>query len=337
MRQVTIAVVIPAYNAESFVVQALESVLAQKRRPEEVIVVDDGSLDNTAALVDAWSDANPDLNIRLLRQPNGGISSARNLGIRHATTDYVAFLDADDLLLPHHLELLSVAVEAHPEIAACFGDAETFNQHGTIDSSFLANKNAAKLPYEERQYALRVIQQSTYCSLIEGSYIPMCTLLANRKALIDVGLFDLELKTSEDRDLLLRLSRKGCFAYYPVTLARVRKHQTNTTNNRNGLLVNRGAVEVVWKMLQLKKPLHLTEEEISSTREVLWSSVFSYLYAASCHGPRAYLTATRHLTRMGIGIGPVRTYTKHLARAFLTLITRNKHQAPSPVAAVGVE
>lgn len=95
----TVSVVIPAFNAESFLGEALDSVLGQTARPTEVIVVDDGSTDGTRALVRRYSDA-----VRLVTQDNGGAARARNVGARQATGEWLAFLDADDVWLPEKLE-----------------------------------------------------------------------------------------------------------------------------------------------------------------------------------------------------------------------------------------
>ena len=86
-----ISVVIPAYNAERFLPRCLKSVFAQTLKPEEVIVVDDGSTDNTAALA-------AELGTTVISQTNSGIAAARNNGIRHASGEWIALLDADDLL-----------------------------------------------------------------------------------------------------------------------------------------------------------------------------------------------------------------------------------------------
>ena len=98
-QSLSISVVIPAYNAEGCVVRAVESVLAQSRPAMEVIVVDDGSRDATAAVAERFGPA-----VRVLRQANGGPAAARNHGVREAGGEWIAFLDADDAWLPQKLE-----------------------------------------------------------------------------------------------------------------------------------------------------------------------------------------------------------------------------------------
>lgn len=106
------SVLIPAYNIESFILQTLESALSQTIRNIEIIVVDDGSTDNTTGIVNSLNDNR----IRLIHQPNSGVSVARNRAIAEAQGKYVAFLDGDDIWLPGHLETALHFFEAHPEV-----------------------------------------------------------------------------------------------------------------------------------------------------------------------------------------------------------------------------
>lgn len=111
VRPVTISVVIPAYNAASTIAAAIESALAQTRPPDEIIVVDDGSKDDTASVVERFGTA-----VRLVRQANAGCGQARNTGVREARGSWLAFLDADDTWLPTKLER-QVPETANPRVA----------------------------------------------------------------------------------------------------------------------------------------------------------------------------------------------------------------------------
>ena len=101
----TVAVVIPAYNIDPFITRAIESVLAQTHKPDQIIIVDDGSTDATAERIHQFGSQ-----IQYIHQPNAGLSAARNTGIKAAETEWIAFLDGDDYWLPGKLEFNGVKV-----------------------------------------------------------------------------------------------------------------------------------------------------------------------------------------------------------------------------------
>ena len=109
---IALSVVIPLYNKEKQIVNTIESVLEQSFKNFEIIVVDDGSTDNSAALVRGLNDKR----IRLINKPNGGVSSARNFGIRAAKNEWIVLLDADDILLPDALKKMSEMIIKYPTI-----------------------------------------------------------------------------------------------------------------------------------------------------------------------------------------------------------------------------
>lgn len=111
----SISVIIPVYNVEVYLEACIDSVLNQTRMPNEIILVDDGSTDCSGAICDAFSE-NSDI-IRVIHKANGGLSDARNVGIREATSEYLMFLDSDDTILSDAIEKLgSVAEQYHPEV-----------------------------------------------------------------------------------------------------------------------------------------------------------------------------------------------------------------------------
>src|SRR5208337_4910913 len=130
---ITISVVIPAYNAERFLPRCFKSVFAQTLKPEEVIVVDDGSTDNTAAVAAA-------LGATVVSQANSGVAAARNLGISHASGEWIALLDADDLWAPDKLERQVALIR--PETVLVYTGIRFFDDHG-IRSEQLAFDPAA--------------------------------------------------------------------------------------------------------------------------------------------------------------------------------------------------
>jgi len=120
--ETTISVIIPAYNAERFLARSLASVYGQTLAPREVIVVDDGSTDGTARTAEA-------LGAKVIKRPNGGIGAARNTGIRHATGEWIALLDADDSWAPEKLARQVAAIDS--DTVLVYTGAKYFDEHGT--------------------------------------------------------------------------------------------------------------------------------------------------------------------------------------------------------------
>ena len=172
--------------------RALLSVFSQTLLPTEVTVIDDGSTDDTQAMV-----SNEFPSVNYYRQENCGVSSARNLGIRHATGDWLAFLDSDDEWLPEKLSRQTVALAANPESKVCHTE-ELWIRNGV-------RVNPAK------HYAKKGGWIFTHC-------LPLCamspsTVMIHRSVFADVGLFDTYLPACEDYELWLRIT-----ANYPVLL-----------------------------------------------------------------------------------------------------------------------
>jgi len=204
-----LSVVIPAYNAQDHLGRALESVLAQTHRVQEIIVVDDGSTDDTGQVARQYASA-----VRYFRQDNRGVSSARNRGIAEATGDWIAFLDADDEWLPHLIETHVEALRRHPNLrwSYCCGEHV---RNGTPSAWPLPNDIRSQLirdgciPYFHG--AARRLQSVTSGFMI------------HRSVFDDVGLFDPSMCSGEDRDMWTRIgmrfpvlaySTQACWRYH---------------------------------------------------------------------------------------------------------------------------
>ena len=190
-----ISVVIPAYNAEKHIARAIESVLAQTRPAEEIIVVDDGSSDGTAEVVRSFGDK-----VILIQQPNAGVSVARNKGIEHATGDWIAFLDSDDEWLPEKLKLQSEHLSRNPDLRWTFTnmswDKERRGFVKPIHPTDHLNKNA--IDAECFEDYLTAYTQSFFASTI--------TLMIHRSVFDSVGLFEPGMKRAQDNDLWYRIA-----------------------------------------------------------------------------------------------------------------------------------
>lgn len=199
----TVTVVIPTYNLASLLPEAIASVHAQAWPDLEIIVVDDGSTDDTKEVLNALA---RDVDLRWYHQENAGAAVARNRGIAEARGEWVAFLDADDVWFPQKLTKQFAELEKHPEAAFSFSDVQVRLENGA-----------------QRDLPTRRSSQPLICQLLGGNLFATPTVVVRRNRLIEVGAFDAELRTGEDWDLWLRLSaRYSCAPVYrPLVLCRV--------------------------------------------------------------------------------------------------------------------
>jgi glycosyltransferase involved in cell wall biosynthesis len=205
VEQVTVSVVIPAYNAAWCVAHAVDSVLAQHFRDYELIVVNDGSSDNTAEVLSAYDDK-----LRVVDKPNGGLSSARNAGIGAARGRYVAFLDADDRWLPGKLDKQVALMTARPELVFCSTAALLEDPDGMPLGEWRCGSNSMS--------ALKGIFSANAYVAGSGSAV-----LVQMDALEKVGGFDERLRSLEDIDMWMRLSAIGDYACIEEPMAIVLK------------------------------------------------------------------------------------------------------------------
>lgn len=202
-----VSVVIPAYDPGDELRDALASVLAQTEQRFEVVVVDDGSrrpLDGVAAL---------DPRIRVLRQDNAGVSSARNAGLRAASAPWVAFLDDDDVWEAGKLRAQLDALERTG--ATLCHTAFRWEQTGLSGTAT-----------HERRYPAPL----TYPALLRGDHVCTSSVVVDREAVLTLGGFDVSLRLAEDLDLWLRLLREGArFAVVDEPLLTYRTHDAGAS------------------------------------------------------------------------------------------------------------
>jgi glycosyltransferase involved in cell wall biosynthesis len=192
-----ITAVIPLYNGGRFIREAISSVFDQTLLPDEVIVVDDGSTDDGPAIVRELSGQYP---IKLIHKPNGGQSSARNLGVEHAHGDLIAFLDQDDVWYPNHLAKLVKPFlrRRMVEVGWTYSDLDEINEEGELIARGIAVQTRAEHPK----------RSLTGCLRHDMFVLPSASLIS-RRAFLQVGGFDERLSGYEDDDLFLRLFLAG--------------------------------------------------------------------------------------------------------------------------------
>lgn len=212
-RPPAVSVIIPAFNAGWCVRKAIDSVLAQDFDDHEVIVVNDGSTDDTAVVLASYGDS-----VRVIDQPNGGMSNARNSGIRAARGEFLAFLDSDDWWLPgkltHQVELL----RAQPDLGFCSCAARVEDMAGKL-------LNLWQCPAWRGPFIVHLFGS--------GADVPgSCSAVLARRALVlRVGAFDETLRGAEDPDLWIRLAAISGYACLPEPMAVILRRPGSVSRN----------------------------------------------------------------------------------------------------------
>lgn len=206
----TISVIIPAYNRAEYVTQAIDSVLAQTYTDYEIVVVDDGSTDNTKEVLEPYMDK-----IRYKYQENAGVSAARNTGIRATSGQWLAFLDSDDEWFPDKLSSQMQCINrTHAKV--CFTNVE-----------FIGKKNSFS---NSKQSGEEVFQEPFDLILQDSLVLYVQSLLIDRRLIQKFGGYDERLKVAEDTNLIYNLAFETPFAYIYTPLVRI-----DRTNQRKGL------------------------------------------------------------------------------------------------------
>jgi glycosyltransferase involved in cell wall biosynthesis len=214
-----ISVVIPLYNKEKTIGRAINSVLNQSHSNLELIVIDDGSEDFGAEVVEKFNDPR----IKLYRQSNKGVSAARNLGVEKANSDWVAFLDADDEYEPVFL-------------SRCVEMLIKFNHHKI---SFVASDYAKRNTFKKKpkKTSINAVEsgETNYFNLCKGNKSPGCasSSLVNRTAFFIVGGFPMGIEYFEDWILWMKLAWHGKFIYINEKLSNYWMNETSVSSNKN--------------------------------------------------------------------------------------------------------
>jgi glycosyltransferase involved in cell wall biosynthesis len=207
-----VSVVIPCYNQAHFLGEAIESVLAQSHPNFEIVVVDDGSPDNTSEVAARYP------GVRCVRQENQGLAAARNTGLRCSNGSYLLFLDADDRLLPEALEVGLECFDAHPECAFVSGHYREMSVDGS------------PLPTEKQPH----IEEKHYIEILRCNYVITPAVVMYRRSVFDsVGGFNTSssVRGSEDSDLCLRVARQFPVYCHGKVVADYRLHGTSMSHN----------------------------------------------------------------------------------------------------------
>jgi len=203
----TVCAIIPTYNRAHYIGECLNSLLAQTRRIDQIIVVDDGSTDNTQEVLKAYAGQ-----IIVLHKQNGGKASALNLGMQHCTSDYVWICDDDDIAAPGGLQVLASALDTDEKLDIVFGRYQTFSDDDPPGV------------YHESDYWARTEEPDHKINFLEGMFTNQFAMLVRTNLYAQTGLFREDMLRSQDFEMITRLMRHSRAAYIPHTIFYYRQH-----------------------------------------------------------------------------------------------------------------
>lgn len=211
-----VSVMMPAYNAERFIAEAIESVLAQTYPQWELLVVNDGSRDATAEITARYTD---DARVRLINKENGGEASARNVALENSQGEFIAYLDADDAWLPHHLQITVAHLQTYPEKDGVYTDGWHYTADGRRLKSLAARRRG---PFEGD-----IFPELARASDVFGP--PICVLLRHAPLAERRLRYDTRIVIGPDWEFFTRFAAAANFGYLPEQTCLYRVHQTNIT------------------------------------------------------------------------------------------------------------
>ncbi|MGH9333368.1 MAG: glycosyltransferase [Vicinamibacteria bacterium] len=238
----------PAFNASGFVRDAIESVFQQTVEAVEILLVDDGSTDDTRKVVEPFLSSG---RLSYLHQENQGPWVSRNHAIPRARAPFVAFLDADDLWLPEKLERQLRRMEAEPELAFVCTDYEVVDSGGQVRASGIDYKSLSN-------------EKDLFPALLRQMFPLLSTVLYRREVLGELNGFDGSLRHGGEREIFLRTARKHRVGIVDDVLVRYRRHGANLTNK----LVERcypWDVLIYRRILDGALPLSIHERSVAET------------------------------------------------------------------------
>lgn len=243
----TVSVIIPTYNCAKYIAQAIESVLAQTYSDYEIIVVDDGSTDDTAAVLRPYRDR-----INYIWQENKKLPAARNAGIAASSGAYLAFLDSDDQFLPDKLTVQTRCLDERPDV-------------GLVASGYQYVDEAGHLLAEDKPWLGR--PAITLESILFGGLAPVHAVLLRRDWFEQVGGFDEQFAYCEDMDLWYRLALSGCpMVWEPAVVCHYRLHAYNMSRSpETHFLYLRRALDKAFPDPRMPEDLRTRRPELDAT------------------------------------------------------------------------
>lgn len=279
----SVSTIIPTFNRADFLAEAIQSVLQQTRPAEEIIVIDDGSTDNTEQVV-----ARHGGSLRYVWQNNSGPAAARNRGLREARGDYIAFLDSDDLWVPHKLESQLTFFSRNPEVDFVFANMANFSGTKAVNAPEIKNRKLHAYLATNAAWL-----EDLFACLVVENVIPTPTVMCKRSAVEKVGFFDEKLRVAEDLDYWLRSTEMCRWGFIDDVLLLRRRHGANLIadiNQRNLALLSVLSKAAQRPTAQSPRLQKLIAKKIDEIRYDLGSA---FLRCRDYSGARAHLSQIR--------------------------------------------
>lgn len=264
----SISVVIPTYNRAATIGAAIRSVLAQDSPPDEIIVIDDGSTDGTEEALAEFGDA-----LQVLRKPNGGVSSARNAGVRVARSEWIAFLDSDDVWMNGKLALHRREIVQHPDIVC-----HAMNTNITTSSG---NHNLYSLRGRENEFQQRPFRERPLSDVLAWCFFTQ-SLVIRKDVCFKAGLFPEGMRINEDSYFMARVALEGAFLVSAEIGSEIRRNEDAQGGlsdlHRDAPLESHESLRGMYENLLGDSRLQIDERQIVSRKlngELLLLSVLS--------------------------------------------------------------
>ncbi len=230
-----VSVVIPAYNCARYLPAAIDSALRQTYAATEIVVVDDGSTDETPEVLARYPQ------VVVIRQENGGLSHARNQGIRRAAGEYIALLDGDDIWPADKLAEQMAIIQSDPAVGLLFGNARRFADDGWTEAPLFERYGLGAAYFGHERRVLDPLRK-----LLHMNFIPVGTVVVKKAWLVEAGLFDENFRRVEDWDIWLRIALKHPIHFSEKVWKLKRVHSTNLSNDTEAMAL--AAIAVMQKL-----------------------------------------------------------------------------------------
>lgn len=283
-----VSVIISTYNRHHYVCEAIDSVLTQTFKDFEIILVDDGSKDNTKEVLERYSSS-----IRYVYQKNKGRAEARNTGIKIAQGEYIAFLDDDDIWLPNKLEKQVIFLDSNPDIGLVHTFTEIIDEHGNPQEEETKNRL--------RQYEKSLFLGYTYEGISRCGIMFMSSVMLRKLCLEKTGLFDPNIEGHEDWDFSLRFALRYRIGTLLEPLVKYRIHQIQTALEK----LTRGRIKVAMKHLVILDSL----DNLLSRNRIQYNF---YIHLINAHYINMQLTEFQTYALKAIKLNPLILFRSRL-------------------------